>query len=341
MSTLPPVSIIVLNYNGRRFLDGCLSALLDQAYPIFEVLVVDNGSSDGSAEFIRKEFPTVRLMALPVNLGFAGGNNRGVEESAYDLIVLLNNDTQVEPDWLLALVEGFRPEDVGVASSLIRTKGIPEKYYEKNGSVNFLGHNIMRVFDKREDIFFAGGASLIYSKGKLGAPFDTDYFAYAEDVSLSLRARFLGLRVVHVHGSVVQHHGSGTTDRQPVPFITFLQERNRLLNLLTFFSRATIVKIAPLILVNAAAKLSAACLGKKYSTRGLLHAYFWLLTHPAEIAAKRRAIRSAHLVHERDVIRWMTYKLTNGESWIGTAINAIVHLYFKAVGLHTVEMNEI
>src|SRR5437868_13532539 len=91
-----PVSVIVLNYNGLRFLDDALTTLLAQEYPEFEVILVDNASKDGSAEYVRSNFPSVRILALDSNLGFAEGNNRGVDVAEHDLIVLLNNDVILE-----------------------------------------------------------------------------------------------------------------------------------------------------------------------------------------------------------------------------------------------------
>ncbi|MCX6138972.1 MAG: glycosyltransferase family 2 protein [Ignavibacteriales bacterium] len=336
----PPVSIIILNHNGKNFLDACLTGVLAQAYPAFEIILVDNGSSDGSVEFVREKFPAIRVVALESNQGFAGGNNRGVEAARHDLIVLLNNDTRVEEGWLKALVDAVEPDDVAAASSLILTDGIPARYYEKNGSINFLGHNIMRVFEKREDIFFAGGASLMYKRNILGLPFDEDYFAYAEDVHLSLRARFLGLRVLHVHDSVVHHFGSGTSKQQAGSFVTFLQERNRLLNTLVFFSPVTLFRIAPLLLLTVAAKLAVSLVGGKYSVAGLMRAYGWLLFHPGAIGGKRRSLEKERRVHERVVIARMTCKLTNGESAAGRLVNAVMKLYFSMVNLRTIEFPE-
>ncbi|MCA9898839.1 MAG: glycosyltransferase family 2 protein, partial [Anaerolineales bacterium] len=99
------VSIIVVNWNGRHHLQLCLTALFAQTYPNFEVILVDNGSTDGSQAFVREQFPTVRLIALPENVGFARGNNEGIRASTADYIATVNNDTRVDPNWLTALVE--------------------------------------------------------------------------------------------------------------------------------------------------------------------------------------------------------------------------------------------
>ncbi|HAP35973.1 MAG TPA: hypothetical protein DCQ28_08550, partial [Bacteroidetes bacterium] len=129
-----------------------------------------------------KTFLKPSIIKSNKNLGFAGGNNLGVKNAKGELIVLLNNDTVVHQGWLQGLANAITNENVAAASSLIKTEGIPDKYYEKNGSINFLGHNIMRIFDEPTDIFFAGGASMIFKKDIIGVPFDEDYFVYGEDV---------------------------------------------------------------------------------------------------------------------------------------------------------------
>src|SRR5512135_589839 len=100
---LPLASIVIVNWNGRPYLDACLESVLRQEDGSFEVLLVDNGSSDGSADYVRRRFPGVNVIEAGANLGFAGGNNLGVRHAGGDLVVLLNNDTIVQPGWLAGL----------------------------------------------------------------------------------------------------------------------------------------------------------------------------------------------------------------------------------------------
>ena len=334
---LPFCSIVIVNYNGKHLLHDCLSAVLAQSYDRFEVIVVDNASTDGSPEFIESNFPAVTVVRSRVNAGFAGGNNLGARLARGNLIVLLNNDTIVAEGWLRALVQAAAPASVAVAGSFIRTDGIPESYYQKNGSLNFLGHNIMRKFAHPENTFFAGGASLVFKREILGTPFDEEYFLYIEDVYLSMRARFLGYRVVQSPDSLVHHLGSDTTRRERSSLMTMYQERNRILTMLLFLSPTTLVKLLPLYAVNCCTKLAASLLARHNSASGLLRAYLWLAGHPALIAAKRRALRPERRVSEREVTTWMTSDLTNGESAPGKAINAFARLYFRLCGVSTLE----
>lgn len=334
MTSMPPlISIIIVNYNGKHFLEGCLRSVYRQEGRPFEVILVDNASVDGSAEFVREHFPQTKVIRSERNLGFAGGNNLGAEHAAGDLIVLLNNDTVVHEGWLSGLVDALSDPNVACASSLIKTEGIPDRYYEKNGSINILGYNVMRIFDEPSDIFYAGGASMIYRKVLFGAPFDGDYFVYGEDVYLGLRARFMGFDIRHTNASRLDHFGSGTARTQKSTFLTFYQERNRVLNVLLFFSAGTIVKSIPYLAVNLVGKILLSLLPTKYSLTGILKAYGWLLWNVAQIKVKRRKLRAEQRRDDAAVLAMMTGKLTNGESALGAAVNSLSLLYCRFVSL--------
>lgn len=340
---MPQVSIIVLNYNGKHFLYDCISTVNKQTFKDFELLVVDNASSDGSVEFLKETFPHVFLIESKTNLGFAGGNNLGVSKANGELIVLLNNDTKVECTWLEELVNAVNKDNVAIASSLILSDHIPMIYWEKKGSINFLGHNVMLVFDKEEEIFTSSGASLIFKKNLLGLPFDEDYFAYSEDVYLGLRARFMGYNIVHANKSVVHHFEGGSFNKANNSFRTFIQERNRLLNTFLFFSYKTLIKLIPLFIFNVFVKLLASATLKddkvfnKYSFAGLINAYIWFPVNIKTIINKRRQLHTYKKVNESDIIKIMSCKLTSGESLFGKTLNTLWLIYFYIVRIKTIE----
>ncbi len=333
----PLVSIVIVNYNGQAVLKPCLDGVFSQEYRPFEVILVDNASTDGSVEFLRDNFPGLQLVANTVNEGFAGGANTGWLATKGAYVVLLNNDAIVRPGWLGALVEAVQEQRVAIASSLVITEGVPQAYYERNGSLNLVGQNIMRVYSRPENIFYGGGASLIFRKDVFGIPFDREYFAYGEDVYLGLRARFMGHRILHTNASVADHRGSATAQRQKRAMISKLQERNRLLNILLFFSALTLWKALPFVVLNAAAKIAASCVSPRYSLRGVIGAYFWLLTHSGEIRKKKRALDAERRVSDAEVLSWMTAKVTNGESTSGRLANSLALLYCRLVRLKTIE----
>ncbi len=340
---MPKVSIIILNYNGKHFLGDCISSVLKQSFKDYEILVVDNNSIDGSVDYLDQYFPGVRIIKSDKNLGFAGGNNLGVKHTNSDLVVLLNNDTIVKENWLEELINAVDKENVAIASPLILNEHTPMKYWDKKGSVNFLGHNIMLIFNKEEEIFSSSGACLIFKKDILGLPFDDDYFAYSEDVYLGLRARFLGYQVHHTNRSEIYHLEGGTFITTPNQFKTFLQERNRLLNMFLFFSVKTNIKLIPVYGFNVLSKLGAAVLlgwsnrYKKFSLTGLLKAYSWFFKNFGLIKKKRQTLKTQKLVDEAEVIKYMTYNLDTGENSIGKFLNVFAYIYFKLVGIKTYE----
>jgi len=333
----PLVSVIVLHYKGKHFLDACFRSILSQDYSNFEVILVDNGAVDDGAEIVQKSFPTVRVIRLEQNEGFAGGNNRGVREAKGELIVLLNDDTKVAPGWLTALVQAVEPDDVALASSLVITEGVPKEYYVRNGTLNFVGHNIMLAFNNPNDIFYATGCSLIFKRNLLGQPFDEEYFLYSEDAWLGFRTRFLGYRIVHTNDSVVEHFGSATTKQLQSALMTFYQERNRILNSLIFFDVWTRIRWYPYFVSNAVAKLLASMIKRRLSFRGLIKAYVWLLFHPRVIARKRKRLRNEKVLSDGDVIRYMSGRVTSGTSLPARFANFLSLSYCRLVGLRPIE----
>lgn len=331
-----PVSIIILNYNGRQFLKNCFDSVLNQSYKDFEIIFFDNNSTDGSAEFVKNNYKNEKITIAESgkNLGFAEGNNKAINHAKNDLVVLLNNDTVCEKDWLKFLVEAVKEKNT-VASSFVITKGVNQKYYESNGSVSYGMYNIMNIFNNIEDEFYPNGCSLIFRKSQIGLPFDSDYFYYSEDLYLGLKARFLGMNVKFVKDSVVHHFGGGASSANMMR--TFYQERNRWLNLYSFFSPWFIIRLLPVISLLKTAKLFQALFSNKYSFTGVLKAYLWFYFHIPTIIKKRKALRQFKKVSEKDVIKFMTSKLLNEESTLSKIINRLSCFYSRSLGIKTVE----
>lgn len=343
------VSIIVLNYNGKEYLSDCLNSILQQSYEDFEVILFDNSSSDNSVEFVQNNFlnDKIKIVRSERNLGFAGGNNEALKHAKGNLIVLLNNDTVVDKEWLSELVRGLSyTVDTGMVQSLVLTDGIPMKYYEKNGTINLFGHNIMEVFDINEDgmgeIFQVNGCSLIIRKdllNKLGGLFPEEYFAYAEDTYLSFKVKFAGYKIFHNSKSVVHHKGSSTMKKYRNEFITFHQERNRLLNFLIFFSDSFRSKFYPLLLLNFIIKITYSLFLRKYSLKGIIKAYSWLVSNSSWIENKRIELNILKTINEDEVIKCLSGRLANGDNFMEKMLNSISLTYMKLVNLKVVELS--
>lgn len=231
----PDVSIVIVSWNGRPHLETCLAGVAAQTGVATETILVDNGSTDGTAEFVRGRFPWVTLVRLPENVGFAGGNNAGVRRARGRYVAFLNNDTAADPGWLHALRRGV-DEAAGV---MLTTSRIV--YMHDPDVIDSAGDGLLRwggAFKRHhgapasaatvtEEVFGVCGAACLMPKAvfdELGG-FDEDFFASHEDVDLSYRARLLGYRCRFVADAVVRHVGSATIGTVS-PVSVFQGQRN-------------------------------------------------------------------------------------------------------------------
>jgi GT2 family glycosyltransferase len=216
----PEISVVIVTWNGRRYLDACLRAVEAQQGVSTEVILVDNASTDGTAEFVRTSFPHVRVIALAENRGFAGGNNVGARAARGDCLAFLNNDTVVDSNWLRALRSGIElTSGFALATSRI-------VYMHDSSVIDSAGDGLFRwggafkrhhgepseSADTPGEVFGVCGGACLMPKAvfdQLGG-FDDDFFASHEDVDLSYRARLRGYRCRYVPDAIVRHHGSAT-----------------------------------------------------------------------------------------------------------------------------------
>ncbi len=238
MSHSPAVSVVIVNWNRRELLEGCLESLKRQTLQDFEVIVVDNGSTDGSAEWVRREWPAATLILNSDNRGFCEANNQGIQAASAPLIALLNNDAEAEPEWLQALVDVMEREPgVGMVASKILS-------FENPGIIDKVGHLIypdgqnrgrasgvrdQGQFEEVEEVAWPDGAAALYRRAMLDeiGLFDQDFFAYADDAELGLRARLAGWRCLYAPAAKVRHRLGSTLGRLS-PRRLFLIERNRI-----------------------------------------------------------------------------------------------------------------
>lgn len=329
------VSIIIVNYNGEDILVDCLNSVRSQDYRNIEVIVVDNASADRSVPLVREQYPEVKLICSSTNTGFTGGNNLGVRSASGEYLVLLNNDTVVHSHWLTELLATFRSSNAGVVTSKVITDDVPEEYYTMNGSINFIGYNIMRVFSDLSAVFFAGGASLMLRNDGTGKIFPEEYFLYQEDVFLSWKMRLMGRPVLMSQRSIVYHRGSATTKKQLSAYSTFYQERNRLLNALLLFETKTLIKLLPYFAADGISKIILSLFFKRKSLSGIFTSYGWLISHRAWIVKKRRDIQGARIVNDDVILSVMSSKVIDSENLIAQGINALSKLYAVITGLRS------
>jgi len=212
----PRVSLIIPHLDGIHHLDGCLGSLRRQTFTNFETILVDNGSTDGSQAFVREHYPEVRLLELMENRGFTGACNAGYRASTGEIIILLNNDTEVDPGWLGVIMDAFEhlPHVASVASKMLLfdqrdTFHSAGDYYTTSGLPGNRGvwKKDVGQFDHREYVFGACGGAAAYRRSvveEIGF-LDDDYFFSCEDVDLAWRIHLAGYQVIYLPDAIVYH----------------------------------------------------------------------------------------------------------------------------------------
>lgn len=205
----------MVNWNGMDHLQECLSSLYKQTFKLFEIILVDNGSTDGSAEFVKENFPDTKIIKLKQNEGFCKGNNLGLQNASGDFIALLNNDARADKLWLQELFNAMAMDSqIGICASclvnyfnptIIDTAG---DGYDISGVGFKIGNRLpVSDFKEKRDVFGACAGAALYRRSmveKIGF-FDEDFFILGEDIDLSFRARLANYRCLYVPEAIVYH----------------------------------------------------------------------------------------------------------------------------------------
>ena len=229
------VSIVIPNYNGKHFLEDCLKAVFAQDIENMEVIVVDNGSCDGSLEYLNA-YPGVRTIALDKNYGFCGAVNAGIKATNSDYVILLNNDTEVDRNFAKELLNAIR-EDEKIFSCSSKMVQFHDRnrmddagdYYCALGWAFGRGKNgFVEDYDHPAKIFASCAGAAIYRKKMLESLgyFDENHFAYLEDIDIGYRAKIHGYKNVYAPKAVVYHVGSGFSGSTHNAFKVKLSSRN-------------------------------------------------------------------------------------------------------------------
>ncbi len=254
------IDIVIPNWNGKDLLRACLDSLETQIFSDFSVIVVDNGSSDGSQDLLRSHYPEVQVISWPENRGFSVAVNAGIEAGTAPLIFLLNNDTELHQNCLqeLASAAGKQKQADFFAAKMLnyhdRTllDGAGDAFLR--GGVGYRLGTMEKdgdLYSKSRQVFGVCAGAALYRREMLEETgcFDEDFFAYLEDVDLNLRANSRGKKCWYVPGAKVYHVGSATTGSKINAFTVSLSTRNNFYVLLKNYPLSTLLRFAPAILV--------------------------------------------------------------------------------------------
>ncbi|HVV55750.1 MAG TPA: glycosyltransferase family 2 protein [Mucilaginibacter sp.] len=263
MTNTPKVAVVILNWNGKKHLSQFLPSVLASIWPNLDVIVGDNGSTDGSVEFLQEQFPGVRIIQNDQNYGFTGGYNRVLEKVDADYFILLNSDVEVHPGWIAPVIN-LMESDALIAAAAPKIKWFTEKdRFEHAGAaggfIDIFGYTFCRgrifyeieadtgQYNQSSEVFWASGAAMFIKKKcwvEAGG-FDDRFFAHMEEIDLCWRLKNMGYKVMYCAESEVYHVGGGTLNTEN-PFKTFLNFRNNLLlikNNLSFWRAAFVIFI--------------------------------------------------------------------------------------------------
>jgi GT2 family glycosyltransferase len=261
------ISVIIVNWNAKEQLALCLQSLREQTFQSFETIVVDNGSSDGSIELMREQFPGVVLVETGANLGFAAAANRGIQRARGTWIATLNNDTVADARWVEALHAAAvsASDEVGMLQSHMTLKDRPDRINStglvlfKNATAADRGFG--QADHKRvwtDEVFCPTAGAALYRRSMLeqvalpSGIFDADFFMYFEDADLGWRCRLAGWSARYVPGAIVQHAFQGSSRRHGNRFVPLQCRRNRLRALARNASVSLMLRSTPTTLIDLA-----------------------------------------------------------------------------------------
>ncbi len=310
----PLISIIIVHYNHKELLETCLSGLLEQTYPHFEIILVDNGSTDGSVPYVNKHFPSVTIIKNKTNVGFAEGNNIGVENAKGEYFLLLNNDTVVEKDFLEKFIGGFSINDkVGILQSkliLTEDRGLDTcgAYWTDSSFLYYIGNYKdpnLEIYNRPFPVFTCKGASMMIKREvieKIGL-FDNDFWSYYEETDFCHRAWVAGWETWYwPEAECIHAMGSTSLTLFNRDYVQFHNFKNKLCSFIKNLSWIELIKVIPVFLIlNMFIAVIWIIQGKWRSAQALLKAILWNIAHLTQTLQKRKIVQAKRVLTDSQI----------------------------------------
>ena len=311
------ISIIIVNWNGLKWLSDCFRTIYAQDYKDFEVIFVDNASKDKSVAWVKENYPKTKIIINKENLGFADANNIGYKKAKGKYILFLNNDTKVTKTFLTELVNVLEKDNtIGGVQSKILLMDHPD-IHDSVGAfltpTGFLYHygfgrkNIAK-YNKEIELYTAKGACMMFRKDVLDAVaicgdiFDSDYFAYFEESDLCHRVWLAGYRIVYAYKSVIYHKMGATSSKLKSSFVHYHSFKNRIRTIIKNSSGGTLACMLPIHLASCLV-LSFYFLvsGQTNGTGAIIRAVFWNLKNLGETLTLRSMVQKARRTSDKEI----------------------------------------
>jgi len=322
------VSIIIVNLNGCEYLKVCFQSLSSLTFNNHEIILVDNASSDDSVEFVKKDYPEIKIIENKENLGFAEANNIGAKETKGEYLLFLNNDTKVKPDFLNKLVSRMEEDfTIGVCQGKLLIMDNPKKFEAIGAYLTFTGflkhiglNEIDRdQYNQEREIFSSRGACMLIRRNifeRIGG-FDKDFFAYFEESDVAWRVWLAGYRIIYIPQSVIYHKMGATTQNLAFSFIQYHSYKNRICSLIKNPELKNLFFLLPfhLFLCLTLVFVSLLCL-KDGRAGAILKAIVWNIKHLRATLQKRRFVQSQiRKVRDREIFSRVGVRIPFTQFW--------------------------
>jgi len=306
MARVPKVSVIILNYNGKKWLEKCLPTWRKVKFASKEIIVVNNGSTDDSGAFLKKNFPEVKVVELQPNRGFAGGNNIGVKKAKGKYVLILNNDTTATPDFLSPIIELMEKDNsIGVVQPQLRNMSYPDlldsvaSFYTDTGFLYHYGYmqSVKKSLYNKELLCYSiKGACMLMRKDEylqLGG-FDEDFVCYVEETDLCHRVWLSGKKVVYYPKSYIYHYGGGDMSIMEKGETTvFRAFRNRFVSYIKNLGFIALIKVLPIHFLLCEGFIIMTFLRGKFKNAVAAQlGTLWWLFHLRSVLKKRHNVQS-------------------------------------------------
>ncbi|MEL4304535.1 glycosyltransferase family 2 protein [Methanococcoides sp. LMO-2] len=315
MMNNPYVSIIIVNWNGLRYLEKCFNSVKNQNYQNYEIVFVDNASTDGSVDFIKENYPDTVIINNNKNLGFAEANNIGVQKSKGEYLFLLNNDAWVEKNTIQELLSTYsKIDNLGVVGCKVKN---PDGTIQDLGiKIDRLGYpigiNKESTDDFVADVFFVSGCAFFMKKELFSRfnGFDERYFMFAEDVDLCWRVRLQGYKIVTNTNAEIYHYGGGSIVGGTIKnkkYVTnanriYLRERNTLSTMVKNLElRNLIFRISISIIFNIAECIFFIFILRPKVSLAYVKSWWWNLRNIKGTLMRRKNIQMHRKITDRDL----------------------------------------
>lgn len=310
---MPVVSIVIVNYNGARWVQRCIESIRLQSYDDIEVIVVDNNSTDNSMDLVAHLLPNAKIIGLEKNAGFGAANNIGARCAVGSVLLFLNTDTYFEADLIHAMLKCKRLTKSNILGPMVLDFEGVDHYDGK-----FLSIDVYGYLGWGKNPFFIEGSALMINKDDFMAlgGFDEKYFMYSEDIDLCWRALLSGMQIDLCNTARLYHYGGGSStksiveneNQHVVPYLRRYEvEKNNLRNLLKNYQLGTLLWAVPAFLLGSLFELFGYFVTGNFKAAGMIvRAVYWNIKNIKDTIAHRTIVQNRRLVDDKMIMRRMT-----------------------------------